>query len=110
MHDLGFKLLSSDGEDLLALSGSVPHSALGSQPVALVVCAPNVTAGVPTPLKGQKYQIARNLQATPFEVGHQVVVSPNELRRSHVYQKGCGNREDQRECHPSASAWHQNIH
>ncbi len=75
----------SYGEDLLALSISVPHSALGSQPVALVACTSNVTAEVPTPLQAQEDQTVINLQATPFEVGDQLVITPNELRRFRVY-------------------------
>ncbi len=68
---------------------------------------------VPTPLQPQEDQIAMNLQATPFNVGDQVVIPPKELRRSRVYQKGCGTgtifRKTKRECHHSASTWHQNI-
>ncbi|MCP3661381.1 MAG: hypothetical protein GY696_02620 [Gammaproteobacteria bacterium] len=89
MRDLGFKLLSPDGEDSFAPSGSVSYSALWSQPVALVACASNITAEVSTPLQAPEGQIA--MKHHPWEVGDQVVIPLNELRRSCTFRKGYGS-------------------
>ncbi|MCP3663910.1 MAG: hypothetical protein GY696_15690, partial [Gammaproteobacteria bacterium] len=54
------------------------------------VYSPLEVEGVATPPQIQEDQIAMNQPFIPFEVGDHVVISPKELRRSRVYQKGHG--------------------
>ncbi len=75
---------------MLASSGNDFYSALGSQPVALVACESNVTGEVSTPPLAHENQIAMKHQTTPWEVRDHVVIPPNELRRSRVFQRGYG--------------------
>ncbi|MCP3668117.1 MAG: hypothetical protein GY696_37440 [Gammaproteobacteria bacterium] len=88
MRDLGFKLLSPDGEDLLAPTGSVFYSVLGSQPG--VACVFNVTDEVSTQREALEDKNVMRCQTPQWEVGDHVVIPANELRRCRVFQKGYG--------------------
>ncbi|MCP3661150.1 MAG: hypothetical protein GY696_01435, partial [Gammaproteobacteria bacterium] len=69
---------------------SVGQSLFSGNQSAGLVYSPLEVEGVATPLQTQEVQNAMNQQIIPFEVGDQVVISPKELRRAHVYQKGWG--------------------
>ncbi len=90
MRDLGFKLLSPDGEDLLASTGSDSYSVLGSQTGALMACVSNITDEGSTPRQALEDQSAMECLTARWEVGDQVVIPSNELHRSRVFQKGLG--------------------